>query len=126
MKTWIRITDRIRGSIVFEGEGESEPANRGGIRLIFQNEGEEGHWLLGSQGALLDNRAQLHTRALIRPGKDSRMEVFSEYGEMEMPLEQVRYELEQDRAEIAYTLEGQQFAFQAEFAFCENALERSD
>lgn len=127
MKTWILITDLINNTVLFEGPGESEPAPAGGIRLMFCSE-EEGRWLLGRKGAMLDNRGQLHTRALIRPDKTSRMEVFSEYGEMEIPLDHVCYTLEKNQALIAYTLEGQRFSFQAQYetGLNEDEQERSD
>ena len=128
MKTWILITDLINNTVLFEGFGESEPAPAGGIRLIFCSEQEEGRWLLGRKGALLDNRTQLHTRALIRPDKASRMEVFSEYGEMEIPLDHVCYTLEKNQADIAYTLEGERFSFRAQYetGLNEDKQERSD
>lgn len=128
MKTWILITDLINNKVLFEGPGESESAPTGGIRLIFSSEIEEGRWMLGRKGALLDNRAQLHTRALIRPNITSRMEVFSEYGEMEIPLDHVCYTLEKNQAEIAYTLEGQRFSFRAQYetGLNEDEQERSD
>lgn len=128
MKTWILITDLINNTVLFEGPGESEPAPAGGICLMFCSEEEEGRWLLGRKGAMLDNRGQLHTRALIRPDKTSRMEVFSEYGEMEIPLDHVCYTLEKNQALIAYTLEGQRFSFQAQYetGLNEDEQERSD
>ncbi len=103
MSYFAKLENRITDDLLYEGIA-SVNLLKNGMRIMFQDENYSYDWKIYEKGLVIRNVSEIEVVLTLRPSKTTRGHIETEFGEIELVCETLKYEWKDDVVEIRYDL----------------------
>lgn len=103
MKCEIILEDKLNNQRIYEGDGNIHSISNG-IEILFADDVYSYHWKVYEKGLIITNQSEVLVRLTFKENKRTKGHIETEFGEIDLEVETLKYRHHHKSVEIRYDL----------------------